>query len=239
MHVGCIQDRIVTWIIAQSGVGYAPTVPIARLTREQSQAETRKRLIDAAADLFAAQGFYGTSVAEIAERAGFTTGAVYSNFDRKEELALAVQDDLTLHWVNRLREALAAGGAVADRIAAVDRWYRAMIEQGPEWTLLSMELSLRARHDDELRAELAQRSRATRDGLASLLVYETEQLGVTLPQDAHSIAAAILALGDGLAVEYARDRREAVLDTFSRVLPTLLGLVGTTSSAANQAADSK
>ncbi|MGH8975530.1 MAG: TetR family transcriptional regulator, partial [Acidimicrobiia bacterium] len=64
-----------------------------RLTREESRAQTRARLLESAAALFAERGFHGTSVEDIAERAGFSRGAFYSNFEHKADLFLALLDD--------------------------------------------------------------------------------------------------------------------------------------------------
>jgi AcrR family transcriptional regulator len=61
-------------------------------TREEKKAETRKRLLDAAAALVAKQGALATSLDAIADRAGLTKGAVYSNFESKEDLFLALLD---------------------------------------------------------------------------------------------------------------------------------------------------
>ena len=58
------------------------------LTRRRAQ--TRERLMDAALALFAERGVLAASVEEICERAGFTRGAFYSNFESKDELCLAV-----------------------------------------------------------------------------------------------------------------------------------------------------
>jgi len=63
---------------------------LARLTRSESQARTRHCLLQAAADLFRRDGYAITSVEKIAEAAGFTKGAVYSNFDSKEAIFLEV-----------------------------------------------------------------------------------------------------------------------------------------------------
>src|SRR3954468_12512488 len=61
-----------------------------RLTREEKKAQTRERLIEAAARVFAEKGFATTSLDEVAEAAGLTKGAVYSNFENKEDLVTAV-----------------------------------------------------------------------------------------------------------------------------------------------------
>ena len=64
----------------------------ARMTREESKANTRERLLAAARSAFASSGFHGASVEEIASRAGFSTGALYSNFDGKEDLFLVLME---------------------------------------------------------------------------------------------------------------------------------------------------
>jgi AcrR family transcriptional regulator len=65
-----------------------PSLPRRRLTRAEAKARTRQLLLEAAASVFASKGFAGASVEEIAEAAGFSIGAVYSNFGSKEELFL-------------------------------------------------------------------------------------------------------------------------------------------------------
>ena len=80
--------------IARTLLGGEPgTAPAAtRMTREQSKANTRERLLDAARSVFASRGFRGASVEEIASEAGFSTGALYSNFDGKEDLFLVLME---------------------------------------------------------------------------------------------------------------------------------------------------
>jgi TetR/AcrR family transcriptional regulator, transcriptional repressor of aconitase len=56
--------------------------------RDEQRARTRADLLDAAARVFAAQGYHAASVDQVAEAAGYTKGAVYSNFSSKEELFL-------------------------------------------------------------------------------------------------------------------------------------------------------
>ena len=63
-----------------------------RLTRPERKAATRRELLDAARTVFLRRGFHGASLDEIAEEAGYTKGAVYSNFEDKDALFLAVLD---------------------------------------------------------------------------------------------------------------------------------------------------
>lgn len=64
--------------------------PRRRLTREESKARTRQELLRAASRLFLRNGFVDTSLSDIAEEAGLTKGAVYSNFESKEDLFFAL-----------------------------------------------------------------------------------------------------------------------------------------------------
>src|SRR5437016_9838280 len=64
----------------------------ARLSREESKALTRQKLISAARKIFLERGFHAASLDEIALEANVTKGAVYSNFDNKGELFMAVLD---------------------------------------------------------------------------------------------------------------------------------------------------
>ncbi|HMN30494.1 MAG TPA: helix-turn-helix domain-containing protein, partial [Caldilineaceae bacterium] len=85
-----------------------------RLTRPQRQQQTRERLLDAAVEVFSRRGYHAASVEEISEAAGFSKGAVYSNFASKEELFLALLDRLFTRelpaWrADQLRYAVPAG----------------------------------------------------------------------------------------------------------------------------------
>src|SRR5436305_12166158 len=68
-------------------------VPLEPLTPERRRAMTRRYLLDAAEVVFARDGFHGATLDEVARMAGFTKGAVYSNFKNKEDLFLALIDD--------------------------------------------------------------------------------------------------------------------------------------------------
>src|SRR5688572_24681526 len=61
-------------------------------TRSERQARTRAKLVDAAERLFTSQGFHATSVDAVAAEAGYTKGAVYSNFRSKEDLFFALYE---------------------------------------------------------------------------------------------------------------------------------------------------
>jgi AcrR family transcriptional regulator len=69
-------------------------------TQKQIQGEqTRQRIIEAAARLFARTGFHGTSMADLAAATGLTKGAFYSHFDSKDALFFAVVQAVQEKWV--------------------------------------------------------------------------------------------------------------------------------------------
>jgi len=65
---------------------------LPRLTRDERRAQTRERLIDAAADVFNRLGYHGASLEAVADAAGYTKGAVYSNFASKADLFVALAE---------------------------------------------------------------------------------------------------------------------------------------------------
>jgi AcrR family transcriptional regulator len=69
-----------------------PTADRTTSTREERRERTREELIAAADELFRADGFHPTTLDRIADRAGYTKGAVYSNFESKEDLFFAVYE---------------------------------------------------------------------------------------------------------------------------------------------------
>jgi AcrR family transcriptional regulator len=87
------------------------------MTREQSRANTRERLLTAARSVFASNGFHGASVEEVASAAGFSTGALYSNFDGKEDLFLALMEREIAEHAREIADAVGAQASVSERAA--------------------------------------------------------------------------------------------------------------------------
>ena len=109
-----------------------------RLTRSEQQRRTRERLLAAAAEVFAEHGFGGASLDAIAHRAGYTRGAVYSNFADKTELLLALFDQgAELFRSEQLPQLLALPDE--ERALAVARWL--LEDDVAEQLLLLLELS--------------------------------------------------------------------------------------------------
>src|SRR5436309_10047946 len=96
------------------------------LTPDRRRQLTRDALIDAAADLFARRGFHAASLDDIAAAAGFTKGAIYSNFGSKEDLLLGVVEQRGDQMLSAMWDAHQAKGSahVHDPGDAAAAWRR-------------------------------------------------------------------------------------------------------------------
>jgi AcrR family transcriptional regulator len=181
------------------------------LTRREKQEQTRDGLLAAAARVFARRGYHPASVEEIAAEAGFSTGAVYSNFAGKEELFLALADREVEDRVAEIRAVgeAAERGEDADDEAAVQ--FRRFLEQDPDWPLLFYEFWSFGVRNARLREEFGTRRQAVRDALAETLERVAAQGGFELRFPAPTLATAISAALNGLAFERAAEP-EAIPD---------------------------
>lgn len=171
----------------------------APLTRAQSQARTREDLLDAAQEVFAARGFHGASVADVAKAAHRTKGAVYANFAGKEELFLAVLD----------RHIARASGSGPDRPEPFDR----------VWGLLALEAVLYAvREAPDLLREFAERYRRVDELNADRLRAH----GAAPADRVEALAIARSALGEGLMIRHLVEPGRVDRDVVARVFDLVL-----------------
>jgi AcrR family transcriptional regulator len=211
-----------------------PMTATMRLTREQQQAATRERVLAAATNTFLEKGFHGTTIAAVAETAGFTSGAIYSNFANKEDLVLAVLDRHTADRTRLLGEALSAATDLEDLLTRVSRWFGRRIESDPEWPALQIELALSTRHNPSLRRKLRDRHRATHTALAQVLRQQSARFAVELPLDADTLASTVHGLGEGLAVQRLLDPSTRAAEVFHQSLTILLRAPGEASRAGHR-----
>ncbi|MGH9038299.1 MAG: TetR/AcrR family transcriptional regulator [Acidimicrobiia bacterium] len=192
-----------------------------RLTREESRAQTRARLLESAAVLFAERGFAGTSVEDIAERAGFSRGAFYSNFEHKDDLFLALLDDRLERELHALEETLSGEDGPGAFLELLRRGGGRRSEPR-EWTLLLAEFSLHVMRHPALAPKLATRQQAMRAAVARLIESHWAQLGIALPMPAAELASVMLAVDDGLKLQEDLDPLAVPEDLRARILVVLL-----------------
>ena len=196
---------------------------VAVLTRKERQEQTREELVAAAAKVFARRGYHRATVDEIASEAGFSTGAVYSNFGGKEELFLAIADDQVEARVAEIQAVGDAADGKGDAGAEAADQFRAFLEADPDWPLLFYEFWSLSVRNPELQGELAKRREAIRDALAETLKRVAKQLGFELRFPAGQLATAIAASLNGLAFERAADPDALPDEVFAEFITAVLG----------------
>ena len=195
---------------------------VQRLSRAEQRDLTRARLLDAAEQVFIERGFHATSVDEVAEAAGFSKGAVYSNFESKDELFLAVLD-------RRVdSRALAIEGQIAtDRpleeqaVEAGAAFFSVFLEQ-KAWSLLLMEFATYAARQPALRERFDARNQRIRDAMVELIDSHLDALGLEAPLPTDELAGILFALGDGIILEHLTSEKGVPESLFGSALALML-----------------
>ncbi|WP_370185970.1 TetR/AcrR family transcriptional regulator [Aeromicrobium sp.] len=189
-------------------------------TRAERQAQTRERLVEVARELFLADGYAGTSLDKVAVAAGFSKGAVYSNFSGKEELCMAVLDTIHEEQIEGVVAAFTADTDLDGRIDAFAAWVREKLGK-PRWTALEVEFAAVARQSPWVAGELVKRHRMLVASSADLIDRVLADAGLRLDFGAHKAAVALLSLGIGLGAMRSLDA-ELDVDVFAETMRALL-----------------
>ena len=192
-----------------------------RLSREEKKARTRAQLLDAARHVFAERGFAGASLDEVAEEAGLTKGAVYSNFANKEDLVLAVLED---NFNRRMDEALSQvdfGGTLEEQARVGGSIFMAKFEEDRWADLLFLDFVTYAARNPEFRARLAARHHESTAAIADVMLATSADQEWDLPMPADKLALVLNALGTGLAMEKLIDPEYVPDELFGEVITLL------------------
>ena len=155
----------------------------------------RAKLIASAAEVFAEKGYDGAGVAEIARRAGYTTGAIYGRFSGKAELLLAAIESRSESELDVLFNEHRFEGKVTDILTTVGS-HLVTDQMGPESALL-LEAFVAARRDPEVR-RLMQGALDLRGDRLTDLVAEAQATGAIDPAlDAEAVVRFCHAVGFG------------------------------------------
>ena len=202
--------------------------PRRRLTQAEAKERTRAQLLAAAAEVFARKGFAGASLEEIAEQAGYSTGAVYYNFENKEQLFLELlRSGQSRHTANRVQavtriftEVAASGGDPFDTMSV---YLAALADAQGELSPLAAEFWLYAVRNPEAMDLVAGRLADEDRGLEPVIAAAMQRYGTPPGISPEELTIAAMALFNGL-VRRRRINRNAVPDElFGRVLRRLFG----------------
>ncbi len=192
-----------------------------RLRRAESRLRTKNQLLESARQIFAKNGFQGASVDMIAEHAGYSKGAVYSNFESKEALFLALLKERMSEEIGELRTLLSRNGSAEEIMQALEDKYRSL-EKQEIWCLLATEFQLQAGRNPEFAAPFAALYRNQRRAIAELLKVLAEKMGAPVPSHLDAIATSLIALTHGIALQRAADPRAVAAATAGRSLRLFL-----------------
>jgi AcrR family transcriptional regulator len=185
-------------------------------TRAERKARTREQLVEAADRLFKRDGFHATSVEAVADEAGYTKGAVYSNFASKEELFFAVYErrhDERIDELNRIREDAASGeDALRASLATAGR----RSEDG--WMAVFFEFWAHVLRHPEHSARFAALHRRGLEPFVRAVESFAREHHAEPPLPPELLATAHLALGNGLQLERLTRPDEIDMEAFQRVM---------------------
>jgi AcrR family transcriptional regulator len=194
-----------------------------RLTRQERKTQTRERLLDAAARVFAEKGLEAASLDEVAAAAGYTKGAVYSNFSSKTDLVIALIERRIATQTAMLQTRFE--GKDLRGVARDLRVEARMADAERQFLILAIEFWLHAMRDDRARGLVAEQYERAREVVTARLVASGYADAVEPGRlTARDVAIASEALGTGIALQAALDPERVPVDIMARVLSALLVL---------------
>ena len=185
---------------------------MSRVRTRPTRAETRQRLFQAAAVVFEERGIGAASIDAIAEAAGLTRGAFYSNFANKDALIVAMLTDHVEQSVRFHRETLARHPEPVDFVKALRSAERSRLDPLGRAPLLHLELILFVARSDKRRSELRRRQQARR-GLIAEIIERFNRAG-SMTVDSGWVSGMLLALEDGYRLHRLIDPQGVAADSF-------------------------
>ena len=191
-----------------------------RISRKESQLQTRERLLDAALEVFSRRGYYAASVDEIAAEAGYSKGAVYSNFSNKEELFLALIDR---RFARQVQEYPGIINFMDDGVQLKEGSdFKDQIMKDFAWNILMVEFFLFAIREESNRDELAARIKQLRGVMGENLSALYTKLGKKPGLPVAELPWSVFSLGIGMILQVYIDPDSLPNGVYERALQQLL-----------------
>ncbi len=148
-----------------------PAAAPARRTSRLPRGARRVQLLQAAQDVFVAQGFHAAAMDDIADRAGVSKPVLYQHFPGKRELYLALLEEHVGQLRDRVRDAMAGTDDNAERVVGAVRAYFEFVDAEGEAFRLVFESDLR--NDADVRAIVDRGSRVAVEAIAEVIAADT------------------------------------------------------------------
>jgi AcrR family transcriptional regulator len=181
-------------------------------------ADSRTRLLDAAASVFAAKGYRPATVDEIVAAAGLSKGTFYWNFKSKEDLFQTLLEERVDGPARALMEITRTAPADRPTASDVSAGLARLITGERETLMLLQDYWAAATRDPLLARRYRARQAALREALAATLEARLETTGVPLEFPARDLATAFIALAEGLGFEALVDPDSVDPNLFGEIL---------------------
>lgn len=172
-----------------------------RLTRSERRERTKDEIVAAAHRVFLRDGFHGATLDDIAEEAGYTKGAVYSNFDGKDALFLALLDAQFETRLAPFLEGIEHAESLDEALRSNARLMAETAHHEPLWAPLLVEFWTHASRDAALRAEAARRHDRVLDAVGDAITRAAERFGVAWSREPRELVRSASAFARGMALE--------------------------------------
>jgi AcrR family transcriptional regulator len=183
----------------RGGIAIPPPARVRPRQAERTEA-TRRKLLAAAEEIFARDGFEAARLEDIATGAGYTRGAFYANFASKEDIFFALLEQWVRQRTDSVTTVLRTHKKPPEKLAALRKYY-AGIAKDRRLVLISLEFKLFALRHPEAHARLRDRHRRIRATWGELISELLRALNQTLPISNPAASACLGALAQGLLLE--------------------------------------
>lgn len=210
--------------------------PLPESSGTRRRENTRAKLVRASLDVFVEKGIDGVTVDDLVKAAGFTRGAFYSSFSSKEEVFIALFDEVTAELMAIANSSVER--AVSDftgdescSILEVDdaqvmlAVFEGIRPFGRQWYLLYSDAIARSLRDDTLRAELAGQRERMRDQIGALLTARLEVTGERALLPAEDLAQLLTGIFIDLLVREQLEQRDVTELAATTILGTLRAFI--------------
>lgn len=210
--------------------------PLPESAGTRRKENTRAKLVRASLDVFVEKGIDGATVDDLVKAAGFTRGAFYSSFSSKEEVLIALFDEVTAELMAIANSSVESAVAdveadescsilEADDAQVMLAVFEGIRPFGRQWYLLYSDAIARSLRDEALRAELAEQRERMRNQIGALLTTRLEASGERALLPVEDLAQLLMGIFIDLLVREQLEGRDVTQLAATTILGTLRAFI--------------
>ena len=210
--------------------------PLPESAGARRKENTRAKLVRASLDVFVEKGIDGATVDDLVKAAGFTRGAFYSSFSSKEEVFIALFDEVTAELMAIANSSVESAVAdveadescsilEADDAQVMLAVFEGIRPFGRQWYLLYSDAIARSLRDEALRAELAEQRERMRNQIGALLTTRLEASGERALLPVEDLAQLLMGIFIDLLVREQLEGRDVTQLAATTILGTLRAFI--------------